>query len=203
MNQLDSAVNLWKRICNVTITHAWVDDRETNVLHCEDLRCGDRPDRRGGHGDAVNPMAIRRICFGFVCYLILSVWRFAFESGAAWNQRRAFGAVHLHHFRDRGTHGAGSARDRVLRRRSVQCLWNNQQRPKWHQVLFNLGSMAITIATAGAVYHSGGVAAGPSGARAEAVRDGHGVLRNEHLPGGRRHRAHGTQIAAADLAGML
>jgi diguanylate cyclase (GGDEF)-like protein/putative nucleotidyltransferase with HDIG domain len=36
----------------------------------------------------------------------------------------------------------------------VQCLWNTRQRPQWHQVLFNLGSMAITIATAGAVYHS-------------------------------------------------
>jgi hypothetical protein len=36
----------------------------------------------------------------------------------------------------------------------MQCLWNYRQRPKWHQVLFNLGSMAITVATAGAVYHS-------------------------------------------------
>jgi len=36
----------------------------------------------------------------------------------------------------------------------VQCLSNYRQRPRWHQVLFNLGSMAITIATAGAVYHS-------------------------------------------------
>src|ERR1700689_4719225 len=36
----------------------------------------------------------------------------------------------------------------------VQCLWNYRQRPRYHQVLFNLGSMAITIATAGAVYHS-------------------------------------------------
>ena len=36
----------------------------------------------------------------------------------------------------------------------VQCLWHYRQRPRWHQVLFNLGSMAITIATAGAVYHS-------------------------------------------------
>jgi diguanylate cyclase (GGDEF)-like protein/putative nucleotidyltransferase with HDIG domain len=36
----------------------------------------------------------------------------------------------------------------------VQCLWNYRQQPRWHQVLFNLGSMAITIATAGAVYHS-------------------------------------------------
>src|SRR5580658_9471243 len=36
----------------------------------------------------------------------------------------------------------------------VQCLWNYRQRPKWHQVLFNLGSMAITVVTAGAVYHS-------------------------------------------------
>jgi putative nucleotidyltransferase with HDIG domain len=35
-----------------------------------------------------------------------------------------------------------------------QCVWNYRQRPKWHQVLFNVGSMAITIATAGAVYHS-------------------------------------------------
>ncbi len=35
-----------------------------------------------------------------------------------------------------------------------QCLWNYRQRPRWHQVLFNAGSMAITIATAGAVFHS-------------------------------------------------
>ena len=26
----------------------------------------------------------------------------------------------------------------------MQCLWNYRHRPKWHQVLFNLGSMAIT-----------------------------------------------------------
>ena len=37
----------------------------------------------------------------------------------------------------------------------LQCLWNYRQRPKWHQVLFNLGSMAITVAAAGSVYHSG------------------------------------------------
>src|SRR5580698_4123831 len=37
----------------------------------------------------------------------------------------------------------------------LQCLWNYRERPKWHQVLFNLGSMAITVAAAGAVYHSG------------------------------------------------
>src|SRR5580698_4348837 len=36
----------------------------------------------------------------------------------------------------------------------MQCLWNYRQRPKWHQVLFNLGSMAVTVLTAGAVYHS-------------------------------------------------
>ncbi len=37
----------------------------------------------------------------------------------------------------------------------VQCVWKYRQRPRWHQVLFNMSSMAITIATAGAVYHSG------------------------------------------------
>jgi diguanylate cyclase (GGDEF)-like protein/putative nucleotidyltransferase with HDIG domain len=37
----------------------------------------------------------------------------------------------------------------------MQCLWNNRQRPKWHQVLFNLGSMAITVLITGTVYHSG------------------------------------------------
>ncbi len=37
----------------------------------------------------------------------------------------------------------------------MQCLWNYRQRPKWHQVLFNLGSMAITVAVSGAVFHSG------------------------------------------------
>jgi len=36
----------------------------------------------------------------------------------------------------------------------AQCLWNYRKRPRWYQVLFNLGSMAITVATAGAVYHS-------------------------------------------------
>ena len=36
----------------------------------------------------------------------------------------------------------------------LQCLWNYRQRPKWHQVLFNVGSMAITVLAAGAVYHS-------------------------------------------------
>ena len=36
----------------------------------------------------------------------------------------------------------------------LQCLWNYRQRPKWHQVLFNLGSMAITVAASGAVYHA-------------------------------------------------
>jgi diguanylate cyclase (GGDEF)-like protein/putative nucleotidyltransferase with HDIG domain len=35
-----------------------------------------------------------------------------------------------------------------------QCLWNYRHRPRWQQVLFNVGSMAITIATAGSVYHS-------------------------------------------------
>jgi diguanylate cyclase (GGDEF)-like protein/putative nucleotidyltransferase with HDIG domain len=37
----------------------------------------------------------------------------------------------------------------------MQCLWNYRKRPKWHQVLFNLGSMAITVAASGAVFHSG------------------------------------------------
>jgi len=36
----------------------------------------------------------------------------------------------------------------------VQGLWNNRERPKWNQVVFNLGSMAITVAASGAVYHS-------------------------------------------------
>jgi diguanylate cyclase (GGDEF)-like protein/putative nucleotidyltransferase with HDIG domain len=36
----------------------------------------------------------------------------------------------------------------------VQCLWNYRQRPKWHQVLFNVGSMALTVLVAGQVYHS-------------------------------------------------
>jgi diguanylate cyclase (GGDEF)-like protein/putative nucleotidyltransferase with HDIG domain len=36
----------------------------------------------------------------------------------------------------------------------TQCLWNYRHRPKWHQVLFNLGSIAITVVTTGAVYHS-------------------------------------------------
>ena len=37
----------------------------------------------------------------------------------------------------------------------VQCLSNYRQRPKWHQVLFNVGSIAMTVAASGAVYHSG------------------------------------------------
>jgi diguanylate cyclase (GGDEF)-like protein/putative nucleotidyltransferase with HDIG domain len=37
----------------------------------------------------------------------------------------------------------------------MQCLWNYRHRPKWHQVLFNLGSIAITVVTAGAAFHSG------------------------------------------------
>src|SRR5580700_8529333 len=36
----------------------------------------------------------------------------------------------------------------------MQCLWNYRHRPKWHQVLFNLGSIAITVFASGAVYHS-------------------------------------------------
>jgi len=36
----------------------------------------------------------------------------------------------------------------------MQCLWNYRQRPKWHQVLFNLGSMAITVVASGSVYHA-------------------------------------------------
>jgi diguanylate cyclase (GGDEF)-like protein/putative nucleotidyltransferase with HDIG domain len=35
-----------------------------------------------------------------------------------------------------------------------QCMWNYQQRPRWHQVLFNICSMAITIATSGSIYYS-------------------------------------------------
>src|SRR5665213_3791456 len=35
----------------------------------------------------------------------------------------------------------------------MQCLWNYRHRPKWHQVLFNLGSIAITVVTAGVVFH--------------------------------------------------
>jgi len=36
----------------------------------------------------------------------------------------------------------------------IQCFWHNKQRPKTHQVLFNLGSMAIAIATTSSAYHS-------------------------------------------------
>src|SRR5260370_11205491 len=36
----------------------------------------------------------------------------------------------------------------------IQCFWHNKQRPKVHQVLFNLGSMAIAIALTGYAYHS-------------------------------------------------
>ncbi len=50
----------------------------------------------------------------------------------------------------------------------IQCLWNYRQRPKWHQVLFNLGSMAITIATAGSGLSFRAAAPGPPGTRADA-----------------------------------
>jgi diguanylate cyclase (GGDEF)-like protein/putative nucleotidyltransferase with HDIG domain len=36
----------------------------------------------------------------------------------------------------------------------IQCIWHNRERPKPYQVLFNLGSIAIAIATASTVYHS-------------------------------------------------
>ncbi len=36
----------------------------------------------------------------------------------------------------------------------IQCFWHNKQRPKTHQVMFNLGSMAIAIATTSSAYHS-------------------------------------------------
>ena len=36
----------------------------------------------------------------------------------------------------------------------IQCFWHNRERPKVHQVLFNLGSMAIAIATTSSAYHS-------------------------------------------------
>ena len=36
----------------------------------------------------------------------------------------------------------------------IQCFWHNRKRPKVHQVLFNLGSMAIAIACTSYAYHS-------------------------------------------------
>ncbi|MGD0134354.1 MAG: diguanylate cyclase [Bryobacteraceae bacterium] len=42
----------------------------------------------------------------------------------------------------------------------MQCLWNYRQPPRWHQVLFNVASMALTVVTAGAVYHSGALIRG-------------------------------------------
>ena len=36
----------------------------------------------------------------------------------------------------------------------IQCVWHHRERPKPYQVLFNLGSIAIAIATASTVYHS-------------------------------------------------
>src|SRR5258706_1755425 len=36
----------------------------------------------------------------------------------------------------------------------IQCFWQNKQRPKTHQVLFNLGSTSIAIATSSSTYHS-------------------------------------------------
>jgi diguanylate cyclase (GGDEF)-like protein/putative nucleotidyltransferase with HDIG domain len=36
----------------------------------------------------------------------------------------------------------------------MQCLWNYRHRPKWHQVLFNVTSMATTVLVSGEVYRS-------------------------------------------------
>ena len=36
----------------------------------------------------------------------------------------------------------------------IQCLWHHRELPKPYQVMFNLGSVAIAIATASTVYHS-------------------------------------------------
>jgi diguanylate cyclase (GGDEF)-like protein/putative nucleotidyltransferase with HDIG domain len=36
----------------------------------------------------------------------------------------------------------------------IQCVWHHRERPKPYQVLFNMGSIAIAIATASTVYHS-------------------------------------------------
>ncbi len=36
----------------------------------------------------------------------------------------------------------------------IQCFWHNRKRPKTHQVLFNVGSMAIAIACTSYAYHS-------------------------------------------------
>jgi diguanylate cyclase (GGDEF)-like protein/putative nucleotidyltransferase with HDIG domain len=36
----------------------------------------------------------------------------------------------------------------------MQCLWQKRQQLKWHQVLFNVSSIAIAIATASNAYHS-------------------------------------------------
>src|SRR5260370_39912587 len=36
----------------------------------------------------------------------------------------------------------------------IQCFWHNRKRPKTHQVLFNLGAMAIAIACTSYAYHS-------------------------------------------------
>jgi diguanylate cyclase (GGDEF)-like protein/putative nucleotidyltransferase with HDIG domain len=36
----------------------------------------------------------------------------------------------------------------------IQCYWHYRQRPRWHQALFNVCSMAIAIAATSATYHS-------------------------------------------------
>ena len=36
----------------------------------------------------------------------------------------------------------------------MQCLWQKRQQMKWHQVLFNVSSIAIAIATSSNAYHS-------------------------------------------------
>ena len=36
----------------------------------------------------------------------------------------------------------------------IQCLWHLRERPKWHQVLFNVGSMAVAVAATSNIFHS-------------------------------------------------
>ena len=98
------------------------------------------------HWQSAGPVAVRLLSG------VVGV-RLALESVAAGHHRRAFGAVHFHPVRDRGAHAAGSA-GVGLHGDLGAMLVELPAAPKWHQVLFNLGSMAITVATAGAVFHS-------------------------------------------------
>ena len=55
----------------------------------------------------------------------------------------------------------------------MQCLWQKRQQLRWHQVLFNVSSIAIAIATASNAYHSTVADQEPFRAGPQAAGHGH------------------------------